>query len=221
MTYRIGRGETLVLTFEPYKSEILPLWRFRTPPIARQSSSDIFAKFLQYERENDFIGMDMSRKFLQMGMTRAKRYANHKGGRKYRHVEEAGMDWGKKRVELEKCEMGEKEREKEECSRIFRGVWERAKSWEGYLEAKERFLVEQREWDREVKKTRKDKEKVKVEQTGDGVKVEDEDDQPLVKDEEDDEIDVKHEFEGETRRNPKRATRTRAKKYIKEEDTDD
>ena len=25
----------------------------------------------------------MARKFLQMGMTRAKRYANHKGGRKY------------------------------------------------------------------------------------------------------------------------------------------
>jgi hypothetical protein len=27
--------------------------------------------------------MDMSRKFIQMGYTRARRYANHKGGRKY------------------------------------------------------------------------------------------------------------------------------------------
>ena len=27
--------------------------------------------------------MDMARKFLQMGFTRARRYTNHKGGRKY------------------------------------------------------------------------------------------------------------------------------------------
>jgi hypothetical protein len=27
--------------------------------------------------------MDMARKFIQMGYTRARRYANHKGGRKY------------------------------------------------------------------------------------------------------------------------------------------
>lgn len=27
--------------------------------------------------------MDMARKFLQMGYTRARRYANYKGGRKY------------------------------------------------------------------------------------------------------------------------------------------
>ena len=31
----------------------------------------------------DFPGADMARKFLQMGWTRARRYANHKGGRKY------------------------------------------------------------------------------------------------------------------------------------------
>ena len=31
----------------------------------------------------DFIGMDMCRKFLEMGFTRARRYANHKDGKKY------------------------------------------------------------------------------------------------------------------------------------------
>ena len=31
----------------------------------------------------DGVGMDMARKFLQMGFTRSRRYANHKGGRKY------------------------------------------------------------------------------------------------------------------------------------------
>ena len=39
--------------------------------------------FLRYKARGDFVGMDMARKFLQMGYTRSRRYANHKGGRKY------------------------------------------------------------------------------------------------------------------------------------------
>ena len=39
--------------------------------------------YLSYKEKNDFIGMDMSRKFLQMGYTRSRRYANHKSGKKY------------------------------------------------------------------------------------------------------------------------------------------
>jgi Domain of unknown function (DUF4385) len=81
--YRIGRGEQGVLLVEPYKSEILPYWKFRTPEIAEQSSSDIYALFLAYKEQDDFVGMDMARKFLQMGYTRSRRYANHKSGRKY------------------------------------------------------------------------------------------------------------------------------------------
>ena len=66
MSYRIARGEQRVLTFEPYKSEILPLWRFKTPAIAQQSSKQIYNKFMEYEERDDFVGMDMCRKFLQM-----------------------------------------------------------------------------------------------------------------------------------------------------------
>ena len=36
-----------------------------------------------YKSEEDFVGMDMCRKFLEMGFTRARRYANHKDGKKY------------------------------------------------------------------------------------------------------------------------------------------
>lgn len=39
--------------------------------------------FIAYLKARDFPGADMARKFLQMGWTRARRYANHKGGRKY------------------------------------------------------------------------------------------------------------------------------------------
>jgi Domain of unknown function (DUF4385) len=81
--YQIGRGEQGVLLVEPYKSEILPYWRFKTPDIAERSAEKIYSLFLEYKANQDFIGMDMARKFLQMGYTRARRYANHKTGRKY------------------------------------------------------------------------------------------------------------------------------------------
>jgi len=81
--YRIGKGEQGVLSVEPYKSEILPHWRFRTPDIAQESSDIIYKMFLEYLKDDDFVGADMARKFLQMGYTRSRRYANHKSGRKY------------------------------------------------------------------------------------------------------------------------------------------
>ena len=81
--YEIGRGEQGVLLVEPYKSEILPYWRFKTQAIARESAKKIYELFLEYKEKNDFVGMDMARKFLQMGYTRSRRYANHKSGKKY------------------------------------------------------------------------------------------------------------------------------------------
>ena len=81
--YRVGKGEQGVLLVEPYKSEILPHWRFKTVAEAKTSSAKIYKMFLEYLKAEDFPGADMARKFLQMGWTRARRYANHKGGRKY------------------------------------------------------------------------------------------------------------------------------------------
>ena len=82
--YRVGKGEQGVLLVEPYKSEIIQFWRFKTPAIAKESSEKIYQLFLAYKKQQDFVGMDMARKFLQMGITRARRYANHPSGRKYR-----------------------------------------------------------------------------------------------------------------------------------------
>lgn len=81
--YRVGRGEQGVLLVEPYKREILPLWRFRTPEIAQESAEAIWEQFTAYRDDDDFVGMDMARKYLQMGFTRSRRYANHRSGRKY------------------------------------------------------------------------------------------------------------------------------------------
>ena len=79
----------------------------------------------------------MTRKFIQMGMTRAKRYSNHKGGRKYDAE-------GKEKAKVDH----EGKTEKEEASRIFREVWEKCKVHEGYLEKKKRFVEDQKVWER-------------------------------------------------------------------------
>lgn len=81
--YRIGKGEQGVLICEPYKSEIGQYWKFKTPDIATISSNKIYDLFLKYLDKNDFVGADMARKYLQMGYTRARRYANYRGGIKY------------------------------------------------------------------------------------------------------------------------------------------
>lgn len=118
--YRIGRGEQGVLLVEPYKSEILPYWKFKTPEIARHSADKIYSLFLQYKAEDDFVGMDMARKFLQMGYTRARRYANHKSGRKY----VAGSKTVLPR---------EEDPVKAQSARIFYEQWQLAKSDPEYI----------------------------------------------------------------------------------------
>jgi hypothetical protein len=81
--YRIGRGEQGVLLVRPYTNDICAYWRFKDVDTARKSSSKIYEMYCDYKRQKDFIGMDMARKFLEMGFTRARRYANHKDGKKY------------------------------------------------------------------------------------------------------------------------------------------
>ena len=81
--YRIGRGEQGVLLVRPYTDDICAHWRFKTPEIAKKSAAKIYEMYLTYRDKKDFIGMDMCRKFLEMGFTRSRRYANHRNGKKY------------------------------------------------------------------------------------------------------------------------------------------
>ncbi|MCK6078817.1 DUF4385 domain-containing protein [Paenibacillus silvae] len=118
--YTVGRGEQGVLMVEPYKSEILPYWRFKTPEIAKESSKKIYELFLTYKKNNDFVGMDMARKFLQMGYTRARRYTNHKGGRKYSKQDDTVLPYQNDPV-------------KAESAAIFKAQWEIAKQDEHYI----------------------------------------------------------------------------------------
>ena len=81
--YRIGRGEQGVLLVRPYTNDICSHWRFVNESVARKSADKIYSMFVDYKDQQDFIGMDMARKFLEMGFTRSRRYANHPSGKKY------------------------------------------------------------------------------------------------------------------------------------------
>ncbi len=126
--YRVGKGEQGVLLVEPYKSEILPHWKFKTPQIARKSAAVIYSLFLDYKAKRDFVGMDMARKFLQMGYTRSRRYANHKSGRKYVQGTRAILP-------------RDEDATKAESARIFYEKWRRAQEDKTYLQLKQKHRV--------------------------------------------------------------------------------
>lgn len=138
--YAIGRGEQGVLSVEPYKSEILPHWRFKDPPTATASSEKIWSLFLDYLETEDFVGADMARKFLQMGYTRARRYANHRGGKKYDGPvpdDKKGVSGAHGRAELPRQE---EDPVKAEAARIFKVKWDEAKEHPDYVRLRQAFI---------------------------------------------------------------------------------
>ena len=58
-----------VLLVRPYTDRICKYWRFKTLEEAEMSAQTIFNIFLEYRDSKDFVGMDMCRKFLEMGFT--------------------------------------------------------------------------------------------------------------------------------------------------------
>lgn len=124
--YKVGKGEQGVLICEPYKSELTPHWRFKTPAIATDSSETLYQMFQDYLKADEFVGADMARKFLQMGFTRARRYANYKGGRKY--------DKAKDYKPLDK---GTGDPLKAESAAIFYAKWQEAEQDRDYAARKQ------------------------------------------------------------------------------------
>lgn len=138
--YAIGKGEQGVLLVEPYKSELLPHWRFKTPEVATVSSEKIYGMFLRYLEEEDFVGADMARKFLQMGFTRARRYANYPGGKKYEGPvpeDKKGQSGAHGRAQLERQP---EDPVKAASARIFKASWDKARKHPEYLRQKAAFL---------------------------------------------------------------------------------
>lgn len=139
--YLVGRGEQGVLLAEPYKSELLPHWKFATPEKARASAGKILQMFYDYKAQGDFVGMDMARKYLQMGYTRSRRYANHKGGKKYDGPvphDKKGQSGAHGRTELPRST---EDPIKAESAQIFYAHYELAKNDEVYQQMKQEHIT--------------------------------------------------------------------------------
>lgn len=134
--YTVGRGEQGVLLVEPYKTEILPYWKFKNEEVAKTSAKKIYSLFLAYKRDHDFVGMDMSRKFIQMGYTRARRYANHTSGKKYLSNPQKGKTAAEtKRLRGRTLPQAAdwKTNEKARAARVFFGYYEKVMNDKKYL----------------------------------------------------------------------------------------
>ena len=140
--YRVGVGEQGVLLVQPYKAEILPHWRFKDAAAARESSETIYGLFEAYLKADDFVGADMARKFIQMGFTRARRYANHKGGKKYDGPvpdDKKGQSGAHGRPELPRTDHPDPD--KVAAAEIFGRKWDAAKAHPEYQRQKEAFIA--------------------------------------------------------------------------------
>ena len=132
LLYEIGRGQQGVLICEPYKSQLYPIWKFRTEDIARESAEKIFQKFKDYLSQEDFVGADMAKKYLHMGFTRSRRYANHKSGKKWSN--ESG-EW-----KILPQEKDWDTNEKARSAKVFYSYWKQAREDEEYLAQKKKFI---------------------------------------------------------------------------------
>jgi hypothetical protein len=120
--YCYSSDEKGVFKVEPYKSELLPHWQYADAASAEKAVEAIRSRYLTYRDAGDFVGMDMARKYLQMGFTRAMRYAKYPGGKKY-------TEEGEKREPEEWADP-----EKREAAVIFREAWQAVRDDELYEE---------------------------------------------------------------------------------------
>ena len=127
--YRYSSDEKGVFKVEPYKSELLPHWEYRDEEVAAASVEAIRSRYLTYRDAGEFVGMDMARKYLQMGFTRAMRYAKYPGGKKY--------DDGEKREPQEWADV-----DKRAAAVRFREAWQNVRSDDMYQNMKQHHIDE-------------------------------------------------------------------------------
>lgn len=123
--YEIGRGEQGVFKIQPYKDELLPLWTITSLEDAEAGAAAIYDRFEAYRDAGEFPGMDLARKYLQMGWTRALRYAKYPGGRKYDDdgTEREPQQWY--------------DEEKYEISQVYKAYLDRVREDETYARRRE------------------------------------------------------------------------------------
>lgn len=128
--YRYQSGEQGVFKVQPYKGELLPHWGFKDEDTAEDAIAALREQYDTYRKQDEFVGMDMVRKYLQMGFTRAMRYAKYPGGQKYNDdgTERSPEQWA--------------DSEKRAVAVLFRDAWQDLTDDPAYQRLKERHQDE-------------------------------------------------------------------------------
>ena len=128
--YRHTSDERGAFKIEPYKSELLPEWGISDRDAAEAGAEALYERYEQYRADDDLVGMDMARKYLQMGWTRAMRYAKYPGGKKYEQKDG-------ERVEREPQRYYDEE--KHEIALLYKEYLDRVRDDEAYQQAIEQL----------------------------------------------------------------------------------
>ena len=101
--------------------------------------------FLDYLKQEDFVGDDMDKKYLHMGFTRARRYWNHSSGKKWKRVSDENICHysGLPSTKSYSWEILPKDHSVERFKRssdIFKKYWKLARENKQYLKMKKEFM---------------------------------------------------------------------------------
>jgi len=81
--YDTSTGVSGVFSVSPYKDQLIKDFTFKNVKQSRKSAKNLYNKFKLYREKMDFIGMDMTRKFLELGYLQSLRFSKFPGGKKY------------------------------------------------------------------------------------------------------------------------------------------
>lgn len=70
--YPLDMDDEQALDIAPYANRLLPYWRYGTNSEAALSAAQLYEWVMRYKEAGDFVGMDVARRLLRLGMTRAR-----------------------------------------------------------------------------------------------------------------------------------------------------
>ena len=65
-------------TCNPYKEELLQLWKFLKKDSASQTAKDLYSYFLKMLEKKDFVGADLARKYILAGSKKKLLSSRHR-----------------------------------------------------------------------------------------------------------------------------------------------
>lgn len=70
--YPVDMDDEQVLEAAPYAARLLPYWHTASAAEAAQSAAALYEWYTRFKEAGDFVGMDVARRLLRLGLKRAR-----------------------------------------------------------------------------------------------------------------------------------------------------